>query len=47
MDPFYLGALDSMMPQMNCKCGYVGLPIVMPKKDYLEMVRGSEGRRRR
>jgi|WetSurMetagenome_2_1015567.scaffolds.fasta_scaffold121094_4 hypothetical protein len=47
MDPFYLGALDSMMPQMNCSCGYVGLPIVMSKKDYMKMVRDSERRRQR
>ncbi len=47
MDPFYIGALDSLLPQMHCRCGYFGLPLSMPKKGYLELVKGSEGRRTR
>ncbi|MCI0503350.1 hypothetical protein L0Y65_01410 [Candidatus Micrarchaeota archaeon] len=46
MDPFYLGALDSMLPQMHCSCGYVGLPLSLPRKDYVEWAKGSARRPR-
>jgi len=47
MDPFYLGALDSMLPQMHCRCGYVGLPLSMSREDYLIWAKGSGERRQR
>ncbi len=34
MNPAIVGVLDSVLPTINCKCGYGGLPISMPLKDY-------------
>jgi hypothetical protein len=43
MDNFYLG-FDSVLPRIHCTCGYNGLPVTLPRKDYLELVKGSESK---
>ncbi len=39
MDRFVLGMLDSVLPQISCRCGYHGLPISVKRKDYEKWLR--------
>jgi hypothetical protein len=41
MNPMILGALDSILPQIYCRCGYRGLPISLSEKDYLEWIKAE------
>ena len=34
MDRFVLGLFDSVLPQIDCPCGYHGLPISLKRRDY-------------
>ncbi|HSB47132.1 MAG TPA: hypothetical protein VLD37_03895 [Candidatus Bilamarchaeum sp.] len=35
MNRFYLGATDSILQRINCRCGYNGLPISLSMEDYV------------
>jgi hypothetical protein len=36
---FVLGMLDSLLPTINCECGYSGLPIELNEKEYWKWVK--------
>jgi hypothetical protein len=35
MNRFWLGATESILQRINCRCGYNGLPITLSKEDYI------------
>ena len=39
MNPAIIGFLDSVLPTINCECGYNGLPIEMGQKQYSAWLR--------
>ncbi len=39
MNTFIVGALESILPRINCKCGYVGFPLVFTIKDYEKWIK--------
>jgi hypothetical protein len=41
MNPAIMGALESVLPKINCPCGYVGLPIRISLEDYQKLVKGQ------
>ncbi len=45
MNPLLLGALDSILPRITCKCGYSGLPLEMSRAGYAKWVGAKKGAR--
>lgn len=41
MNPAVLGALESILPIMNCDCGYSGLPVKTSIEDYKKLIDAS------
>ena len=41
-NPAIIGFLDSVLPTINCSCGYNGLPIKMSIEDYKKLVKESK-----
>jgi len=46
MNTAVLGALESILPTINCSCGYYGLPIKLKMKDYEGWLRGNQDENR-
>ncbi|MEW6035817.1 MAG: hypothetical protein AB1529_04350 [Candidatus Micrarchaeota archaeon] len=39
MNPALVGFLDSVLPVIDCACGYSGLPITMSQKEYRSLMK--------
>lgn len=39
MNPAVVGFLDSVLPSIDCECGYYGLPITISMRDYRKLAR--------
>jgi len=37
MNPAVVGMLDSVLPRIECRCGYSGLPIELSLEDYRKL----------
>lgn len=37
MNPAVVGFLDSVLPSIQCGCGYYGLPITLTMEDYRKL----------
>jgi len=42
MDRFYVGALESVLPRIQCPCGYIGLPIEVAMEEYRKYLRDGQ-----
>lgn len=40
MNPALLGVFDSVLPTMDCPCGYHGLPIQLSLEEYKRWTKG-------
>lgn len=37
MNTWVLGLAESVLQSINCRCGYSGLPITLPRDDYMKL----------
>jgi len=39
MNPAVVGFLDSVLPSIECECGYYGFPVTLTMRDYRKLAR--------
>lgn len=42
INPAIIGILDSILPTINCSCGYIGLPVKLSYLDYEKLMKKGE-----